>query len=72
MVYVAVDGQAAGIIALADTLKDFAAEAIEELKKLDVEVIMITGDNEKMAEAMAKSIGIDSYFAKVLPEKRRN
>ncbi|MCH8748331.1 copper-translocating P-type ATPase [Patescibacteria group bacterium] len=70
VVYVAVDGQAVGIIAMADTLKDYAAEAIAELKKLDVEVIMITGDNEKTAEAIAKSIGIDSFYAKVLPEKK--
>lgn len=69
-VYVAYDGKAVGIIALADTLKDYALEAIRELQKMKKEVIMITGDNEKTAKAIAKSIGIDTYFAKVLPEKK--
>jgi len=70
VVYVAVDGQAAGIIAMADTLKDYAAEAIAELKRLEVEVIMITGDNEKTAQAIAGKIGVDTFYAKVLPEKK--
>ncbi|OHA53455.1 MAG: copper-translocating P-type ATPase [Candidatus Terrybacteria bacterium RIFCSPLOWO2_01_FULL_58_14] len=59
-----------GILALADTLKPFAKEAIAELKRKKKEVIMITGDNEKTAAAIAKQIGIDTYFAKVLPQNK--
>lgn len=70
VVFVAYDGKAIGMIALADTLKEYALEAIRELQKMKKEVIMITGDNEKTAKAIAKSIGIDTYFAKVLPEKK--
>ncbi len=70
VVFVAYDGKAIGMIALADTLKDYVVEAIAELKKMKKEVIMITGDNEKTAKAIAKNLGIDTYFAKVLPEKK--
>ena len=70
VVLVAYDGKAIGMIALADTLKDYVLEAIAELKRMKKEVIMITGDNEKTAKAIAKNLGIDTYFAKVLPEKK--
>ena len=70
VVFIGRDGKAVGILALADTLKDYAVEAIAELKKMKIEVIMITGDNEKTAAAISKKIGIDSYFAKVLPQKK--
>lgn len=70
VVFVAYDGKVIGIIALADTLKDYVKEAIAELKKMKKEVIMITGDNEKTAKAIAENLGIDTYFAKVLPEKK--
>ena len=72
VVFTAYNGKIIGIIALADTLKDYVKEAITELKKMKKEIIMITGDNEKTAKAIASSIGIDSYFAKVLPEKKRS
>lgn len=69
-IFVAYGGKLIGILALADTLKEYALEAIQELQRMKKEVIMITGDNEKTAEAIAKSIGITTFFAKVLPEKK--
>ena len=70
VVYVALDGKIIGIIALADTLKIYAREAIAELKKMRKEILMITGDNEKTAEAIAKQIGVNKVYAKVLPQKK--
>lgn len=70
VVFVAYDSKLIGILAMADTLKDYAAETIRELKKRGLEIIMITGDNEKTAAAIAKTVGIDRVMAKVLPEKK--
>ncbi|MEW6189385.1 MAG: HAD-IC family P-type ATPase [Actinomycetota bacterium] len=60
----AVDNKAIGIIAVADTLKEHSAEAVEELHKMGIEVAMLTGDNERTAKAIAKRLGIDEVLPK--------
>jgi Cu+-exporting ATPase len=65
--WVAVDGEAAALIGVADTIKDGSAEAVRTLHDLGLQVIMMTGDNQATAEAIAREAGIDRVFAGVLP-----
>ncbi|WDQ35716.1 heavy metal translocating P-type ATPase [Paenibacillus marchantiae] len=65
---VAVDGQWAGVVAVADTIKETSREAIQRLHAMGIDVIMITGDNERTARAVAEQAGINKVLAEVLPE----
>jgi len=68
--FLAIDGKAAGLIGVADTLKENSKEAVETLHRMGLEVVMLTGDNERTARAIANQIGIDRVLAEVLPEKK--
>jgi P-type Cu+ transporter len=69
-VLVAIDNKLAGIIGIADTIKENAKEAIDELKSMGIEVVMLTGDNERTANAVASKLGIDRVIAQVLPQEK--
>ena len=67
-VFGAVEGEAAGLIAVADAAREEAGEAVDSLRRMGLEVVMMTGDNERTARAMARELGIGRVLAEVLPE----
>ena len=70
--YISVNGKFAGIVAVADVVKDTSREAIKKLHKLGIKTIMLTGDNEKTAKFIAKQVGIDEVISEVLPDQKAN
>ena len=69
-VFVALNGRAAGIIGVSDTLKSHAREAVASLRQLGLDVLMLTGDHRRSAEAVARQVGIDAVLAEVLPDEK--
>jgi Cu+-exporting ATPase len=70
VMFLDIDSQVAGIIALADTIKPNAKEALEKIHKMGIETLMLTGDNQRTAEAIAREAGVDRVLAEVLPEHK--
>jgi Cu+-exporting ATPase len=69
---IAVNGKIAGIIAVADTIKEHSREAVEALHRMGKEIVLLTGDNKRTAEAIAKQAGIEKVLAEILPAQKKN
>ena len=70
VVYVLIDGEAAGAIALADIIREESKEAVAALKEMGIRAMMLTGDNRQVAAWVAEELGLDDYFAEVLPDQK--
>ena len=70
VVYVLIDDQLQGAIALADIIRKESAEAISRLRKMDIKAMMLTGDNQQVAKYVAEKLNLDDYFAEVLPDQK--
>lgn len=68
--YVAIDGQAAGIVAVADTLKPRSRDVVQALRRMGLDVVMLTGDNRVTAQAIAVQVGVEHFLAEVLPQHK--
>jgi Cd2+/Zn2+-exporting ATPase len=71
LVFVGMDGRNVGIIALRDTIKEDASRAIRDIRALGIRTIMLTGDNDRVARAVASELGIDEYYAALLPDEKQ-
>ena len=71
VMFVAVGGKLAGLVVVADPIKDTAAEAVRELRRAGIHVVMMTGDNRRTADAVARKVGIDEVMAEVLPGQKQ-
>jgi Cu+-exporting ATPase len=71
VMFVAIDGKTAGLLVVADPVKETAAEAIAELHRDGIRVVMLTGDNRRTADSVARQVGIDEVIAEVLPERKQ-
>lgn len=70
--FLLIDGEAAGIITLADSIRETSKEAVEQLKEMHIKSFLLTGDNEKIASAVSGRLGMDGYLANVLPHEKQN
>ena len=71
VMFVAIDGKAAGLLVVADPVKESAADAVAELHRDGIRIVMLTGDNRRTAEAVARQVGIDEVMAEVLPDRKQ-
>jgi Cu+-exporting ATPase len=71
VMFIAIDGKAAGLLVVADPVKETAAGAIAELHREGIRIVMLTGDNRRTAEAVARQVGIDEVMAEVLPDRKQ-
>ena len=70
VIYVVIDGEVAGAVALADIIREESREAVRQLKEMGIRCLMLTGDNRRVARWVAEELGLDDYYAEVLPDKK--